>query len=104
MSGILSMLAEPGTAWMDDALCREPRYTSLSFFPALGEDGSEAKAVCGRCLVREECLEYALAGRIAEGVWGGTSPAERKAITRDRRAVEKEQQQRERELRYLRGE
>jgi WhiB family redox-sensing transcriptional regulator len=45
---------------------------------------AEAKAVCGRCPVQEECLEYALAYYPA-GVWGGTSEADRRRIRAKRR-------------------
>lgn len=38
----------------------------------------EAKAVCGRCPVVRQCLDWAVrAGRV-EGVWGGTTESERK--------------------------
>lgn len=36
----------------------------------------EAKAVCGRCAVRELCLSYALVTR-QDGIWGGTTAEER---------------------------
>ncbi|GAT67286.1 whiB family transcriptional regulator [Planomonospora sphaerica] len=38
-----------------------------------------AKAVCRRCPVRTQCLEYALSTHQMHGVWGGTSPDERAA-------------------------
>ncbi|MFC4062215.1 WhiB family transcriptional regulator [Planomonospora corallina] len=39
-----------------------------------------AKAVCRRCPVRTQCLEYALSTHQMHGVWGGTSPDERAAV------------------------
>lgn len=36
----------------------------------------DAQAVCARCPVAGICLEYAL-GSESDGVWGGTTPAER---------------------------
>ena len=36
-----------------------------------------AKAVCVRCPVRAQCLDYAVALGIRHGVWGGTTPEER---------------------------
>lgn len=75
--------------WRTEALCRGVE-TDL-FFPA-GELGEEpvqqaeaAKAVCARCPVQTECLEYALATDQAFGVWGGTTEAERRSIRRRRR-------------------
>ncbi len=38
---------------------------------------AQAKMVCGRCPVRAECLDFALATHQAHGVWGGTSEADR---------------------------
>ena len=37
----------------------------------------EAKKVCGRCSVRDECLDHALLADEAHGVWGGLAPSER---------------------------
>jgi WhiB family transcriptional regulator, redox-sensing transcriptional regulator len=61
------------------------------FFPA-GKDQADttlaqvrqAKQVCARCPVRLRCLEYALASGREEGVWGGTSEDERRALVRAR--------------------
>jgi WhiB family transcriptional regulator, redox-sensing transcriptional regulator len=39
----------------------------------------EAKRVCLRCEVRDECLEYALGTREAYGIWGGLTEIERRA-------------------------
>lgn len=56
------------------------------FFPVSDAEAGPAKAVCARCAVRARCLEYALDVREFEGVWGGTTGAERRALAR-RRAV-----------------
>lgn len=40
----------------------------------------EAKAVCAGCVIRSECLEYALVGMEKYGVWGGLSERERRRI------------------------
>ncbi|MGH9105469.1 MAG: WhiB family transcriptional regulator [Acidimicrobiales bacterium] len=40
----------------------------------------QAKAVCGSCPVRKECLDYALRIREPHGIWGGLSEVERRAI------------------------
>ncbi|MDN5915126.1 MAG: WhiB family transcriptional regulator [Pseudonocardia sp.] len=44
-------------------------------------DSAPARAVCGGCPVRAECLEYAL--RVGEdfGIWGGLDEAERRSLT-----------------------
>ena len=43
--------------WMKDAACRSRRQSM--WFPQ-GKTGLEAKAICARCPVRDECLRYAL--------------------------------------------
>lgn len=55
------------------------------FYPTSDGDAAPAKAVCDSCQVQERCLEYALAVREPEGVWGGTTFAERRTILRRRR-------------------
>jgi len=49
------------------------------------DDTEEAKAICSSCAVRQPCLEYSLAAREREGVWGGLSERERRRIVRQRR-------------------
>lgn len=57
------------------------------FFP-IGNTGpailqiEEAKKVCQRCDVREQCLEWALEAKHDHGVWGGKSEDERRALKR----------------------
>lgn len=40
----------------------------------------EAKAFCGRCQVRPQCLAFALATSPVHGVWGGTTEDERRRL------------------------
>ena len=47
------------------------------FFPELGGTAREAKSVCLRCEVRDDCLTWAMATREPHGVWGGLSERER---------------------------
>ena len=42
----------------------------------------EAKKVCMRCSVREQCLAWALESGQDAGVWGGLSEDERRAMKR----------------------
>ena len=49
--------------------------------PALAQV-EEAKKVCRRCEVREECLRWALEAGQGHGVWGGMSEDERRAMKR----------------------
>ncbi len=41
-----------------------------------------AKAVCGRCPVQPECLDFALVTNQECGVWGGASEEERRRLRR----------------------
>ena len=74
--------------WVHRARCRDE--DPELFFP-IGTTGPAAmqaemaKAVCGRCDVRELCLEWALSTGQDSGVWGGTSEEERRALRRARR-------------------
>ena len=69
--------------WRQLAACRgvEPDI----FYPASDEESDAAKAVCGVCPVRQPCLEYALASREKDGVWGGATEKERRRLLRQRR-------------------
>ncbi|MET9387507.1 WhiB family transcriptional regulator [Streptomyces sp. NPDC002928] len=40
----------------------------------------EAKAVCRRCPVMKQCLNWAIRVDPVEGIWGGTTEAERRAM------------------------
>ena len=77
--------AEIGTgerSWQDYANCLgvDPDL----FFPERGASTKEAKEVCRGCVVREECLEYALQNSEKFGIWGGMSERERRRIRRAR--------------------
>lgn len=67
-------------AWVDLALCAET--DPEAFFPEKGGSTREAKAVCRRCSVRAECLEYALEHNERFGIWGGLSERERRTMQR----------------------
>jgi WhiB family transcriptional regulator, redox-sensing transcriptional regulator len=71
------------TSWRDRAACRgiDPDV----FYPVSDEDADAAKAICAVCPVRESCLEYALANRERDGVWGGATERERRRMIRQRR-------------------
>lgn len=72
--------------WRYRAECRneDPEL----FFPISGNSGpalrqlEEARAVCNRCPVIDECLRWALATGQDAGVWGGMSEADRRALKR----------------------
>jgi WhiB family redox-sensing transcriptional regulator len=66
------------------------RFASTDlFFPPSDADAGPAKVVCESCRVQGLCLEYALAVREPEGIWGGRTFAERRSILRRRRERER---------------
>jgi WhiB family transcriptional regulator, redox-sensing transcriptional regulator len=69
-------------SWRAEALCAQT--DPEAFFPEKGGSTRDAKAVCRRCPVTAECLEWALANDQRYGVWGGTSAPERAALRRSR--------------------
>ena len=71
--------------WREVGACKG--LSAEIFYPD-PEDDSEAetaKEVCQGCHVRVACLEFALAHREKEGVWGGATERERRRIIRQRR-------------------
>lgn len=54
------------------------------FFPERGASTTTAKEVCRGCVVRQECLDYALRHGEKFGIWGGLSERERRRIRRAR--------------------
>jgi WhiB family transcriptional regulator, redox-sensing transcriptional regulator len=66
--------------WVQRAACRGTGCRP--FFPRGGASATAAKAVCVLCPVQAECLAYALQNPQLQGVWGGTSDAERRALRR----------------------
>jgi WhiB family redox-sensing transcriptional regulator len=67
---------DPGEPWQDRALCAET--DPEAFFPEKGGSTREAKKICLRCGVRDECLDYALEHDERFGIWGGLSERERR--------------------------
>src|SRR5688572_10662801 len=56
-------------AWQREGLCQS--YPDVNFFPVPRESSEPAKALCARCPVRDECLEFALEiGPSCEGASG----------------------------------
>ena len=74
--------------WRDSAACLdvgpELFFPIGNAHPALRQI-EEAKVVCGECSVAQTCLRWALESRQDNGVWGGMSRDERRAL-RERNA------------------
>lgn len=63
------------------ALCRDT--DPESWFPPAGSNAYAVKRLCGPCPELEACLTYALDHDV-QGLWGGTSEAQRAALRRQR--------------------
>ena len=67
--------------WTLSALCAQT--DPALWFPATGAGYGEARRICGRCPVRDECLADALQREgvafreYRGGMWGGLSPGQR---------------------------
>jgi WhiB family redox-sensing transcriptional regulator len=75
--------------WQLGAACAKSDAPVEVWFPTVGgrHAVAAARAICAECDRREPCLEYALRHRIDEGIWGGTTPTERKPMMKARKAA-----------------
>ena len=86
-----SSQSEQSWGWRDKAECR--KYDPEIFFPERhgkidNRDAQvkEAKAICAKCEVTAECLEYAIERDERFGIWGGLTVDERAEVKRRRNA------------------
>jgi len=70
--------------WQSQARCRGSD-ANLFFSPTHLESREErqqregrAKSICSECVVRAQCLDFALATRESHGIWGGLNELERR--------------------------
>ena len=70
--------------WRKDAYCKGME-TDL-FFPQMSETlniplmNAKARLVCAGCKVRKECVSFALENHLKYGIFGGTTPMERRKM------------------------
>jgi WhiB family transcriptional regulator, redox-sensing transcriptional regulator len=76
------------TEFFGEAACEGA--DSSVFFPVSDTFAGEAKAICATCPVAEQCLEYAIATRQSDGVWGGMTAIERHRLLRRRQKIARE--------------
>ncbi|WP_239311128.1 MULTISPECIES: WhiB family transcriptional regulator [unclassified Frankia] len=75
--------------WRHSALCRDE---DLEIFFPIGTTGlaeqqiKQAKAVCRRCAITNDCLSWALETGQVAGVWGGLTEEERRTLKRQARS------------------
>lgn len=85
---IESVLTGAPPAWGADGACarQTPTAESDPWFAERGqlEQREVAVATCRTCPVTEQCLQFALDGKIRYGVWGATTPYQRRYLLAER--------------------
>lgn len=73
----------PELSWLEHAECSSLGVEQLDlFFVGAGKSlSAEAKAMCGRCEVRRDCLQHAYDRDITGGYFGGVSPIKRRKLS-----------------------
>ncbi len=71
--------------WLRSAACAG--FPAAIFYPTQGQPTAPGKEVCRGCVVRADCLEYALSNGEKVGIWGGTSERQRRRIRMARNAA-----------------
>lgn len=77
-------LVDDSPEWKQRALCME--VDPELFYPEKGGSTAPAKGICGRCEVRDDCLQWALEHDERDGIWGGLSKTERRRLEKRRAA------------------
>lgn len=86
LAALIELVEASRPAFHADALCRE--YPEVDFFARTAAGIQAAKAVCGRCLVQQDCRNYGIVNEApaGNGVWGGLSPDDRRRVRAGRAA------------------
>ena len=74
--------------WRESAACLgadTELFFPVGFTGPAAADIQAAKVFCGRCLVRDCCLAYALDTSQTAGIWGGYDENERKVMRQRQR-------------------
>lgn len=70
--------------WRAQAACKNQIKL---FFPAEEKKTvkyTDALNICNSCPVKKECLDYAISYDMVHGIWGGTTPNQRRALMHDK--------------------
>lgn len=65
--------------WAQHGTCRKLADPDI-MYPEDGDESREAKELCMRCPVRQDCLDYALRNKEEWGIWGGASEHDRERM------------------------
>jgi len=66
--------------WRSDALCAQ--VDAEIFYPDQGGGHKDALSICYKCPARLDCLIEAVQSSEQFGIWGGTTPSQRRTIAR----------------------
>lgn len=73
--------------WADNAACRGkpvdvffPEYPDNGPRPATKAVYAAARVLCAVCPVTTDCLNYAIVNNIEHGMWGGSTPRQRRRL------------------------
>lgn len=83
--------------WMKRAACKTESRSGRDgdkWFPGRGGKWAkpdDGKAVCDRCPVKKDCLDYALRYRIKDGTWGGVPEKELRVMINKRKPEDERQ-------------
>ena len=66
--------------WIAEGYCHNKPHLTHLFFSDDPSEQASAKRMCNVCPVRAMCLLGALERNERFGIWGGTTPADRKRI------------------------
>lgn len=81
-----SLAKNPDERWQEFAACAGD--AGVNFYPPMRPEKkvvrqareARAKAVCARCHVRRDCLQYAVDNNERYGIWGGLTDVERRPL------------------------
>lgn len=82
MTAQLPMTGRRTPEWFQQAACRG--ITAVMYVDR-GNRARRAREVCAGCPVAEPCRAWAIEHREENGVWGGTTPRERRQARRSTR-------------------
>lgn len=79
-----------GESWRSKGFCVTEKI-NIDFFTDDKYEISLAKSICRRCIVADQCLQFAVKNEERHGIWGGFTPRERNKLTRSMINLTKEE-------------
>jgi WhiB family redox-sensing transcriptional regulator len=69
---------DPKADWTEFASCRD--LDPEVFFNVKHSSTQQSREICSTCIVKHECLDFAIQNNEKIGVWGGLTPRQRKHL------------------------